>query len=249
MKIQLCLITFLMGAHPAFSETKTLKPAQTKVETVSEKLNNDLEDKAKQASQKMDDKTKTIMSQAIDQLKASGMLGRVPKKGDKFLPFALKNFKGETISSADLLLKNDIIVTFYRGGWCPYCSIQLHAFQEVLPEIESRGAKLIAISPEAPDETLTTQEKNGLKFTVLTDTNNDYGRSLGLVYKLPDDLQKLYKNFGIDLVKNQHNNNWELPLSATFVVGKNGAIRYAFADADYKKRAPLTEVLAALEAK
>ncbi len=123
----------------------------------------------------------------------------------------------------------------------------MHAFQKILPEIEGRGGKLVAISPEAPDESLTTQQKNGLNFTVLSDTNNEYGRSLGLVYKLPDDLQKLYKTFGLDLVKNQHNNNWELPLSATFVVGKNGKICYVFSDPDYKKRAPLTEILAALE--
>jgi len=222
----------------------------SKVENVS-KVNKDMQDELNRKSQKNKGKPKTknsiTMKKSIHDLNLSGILKKVPKKGQKIAPFSLKNHKGEIIKSQTLLKSNQLVITFYRGGWCPYCNIQLHAFQKILPEIEKLNGRLIAISPEKPDETLNTSQKNKLEFTVLSDVNNKYARKLGLVYTLPKDLRKVYLKYGINLVKNQGNNKWELPLSATFVVAQDGTIKYVFANADYKKRADLRDVVAALK--
>ncbi len=95
--------------------------------------------------------------------------------------------------------KGPVIVTFYRGGWCPYCNLELQAFQQVLPEIEAAGASLVAISPEKPDDTLSTAEKNALTFEVLSDVGQKVGRAFGLVYDFSDELKCAYKEFGLDI--------------------------------------------------
>jgi len=145
------------------------------------------------------------MREAIEALEATEILEKATKTGDQFPAFVLPNAKGLQIALEDLLKEGKVVLTFYRGGWCPYCNIALKALQNVLPEIEAKGARLVAITPETPDNTLTTQEKNELNFEVLSSKNNELARSLGLVYQLPENLVSLYKNFGIDLIESQGN--------------------------------------------
>ena len=118
--------------------------------------------------------------------------------------------------------------------------------ENALPEIEAKGAKLIAISPETPDNSLSTAEKNELSFEVLSDTNNKTAKDLGLVFQLPETLQNLYKKFGIDLDTNQNNTNQELPIAATYIIEQDGTISYDYLKEDYKLRADPSEVLTAL---
>lgn len=187
-----------------------------------------------------------IMAKAIADLKATNLLAKAPKSGDRFPSFTLPNAQGESTSLSSLLDKGKVVLTFYRGGWCPYCNLELKAFQAVLPEIEAKGATLVAITPETPDNTLSTREKNELKFEVLTSKNNGLARDLNLVYQLPDDLVTLYKNFGIDLQNSQGNEENELPIAATYIINQDGTIAYDFLAEDYKLRANPQEVLAAL---
>ena len=188
-----------------------------------------------------------IMRTAIEELLASSMIEKAFKTGDKFPEVILPNAKGEQINLDDVLNENKIVLAFYRGGWCPYCNLELKALQNVLPEIEAKGAKLIAISPESPDNSLTTQEKNELSFEVLSDKNNDVARALNLVFKLPEELQDLYFNkFKIDLDSNQGNTNQELPIAATYIIERDGTISYHFLQEDYKLRADPEEILANL---
>jgi peroxiredoxin len=216
-------------------------------ETAGEQLERELAAMATASAAKGGDNQK-VMQSAIDAIK--DLPKKSPKAGDKLPEFALPAANGKTVKSNELSGQGKyLIVTFYRGGWCPYCNLQLRAFQKVLPEIRARGGELIAVSPETPDNTLSTAEKNELKFVVLSDKDNAYARKIGLVFELPKDLQAVYQKFGIDLAKQNGLGKWELPLAATFVVKPDGEIVYAFVDADYKKRASIDQVLAALPGK
>jgi len=149
--------------------------------------------------------------------------------------FTLKNSNGESVSSNDFN-SDFLVVSFYRGGWCPYCNMELKALQNILPELKELNGELIAITPETPDNSVTTAEKNEISFPVLSDIDNAYAKQLGLAFQLPKELQDVYNDFGIDLVKHNENENFELPLPATYVVNKNREIIYNFAPVDYTQR-------------
>lgn len=184
-----------------------------------------------------------IMQSAIDELVSSSILDNALKTGDKIPNITLPNAKGETVELYKLLQKNLIVLTFYRGGWCPYCNLELKAYQNRLNDIKSKGAELIAISPEIPDNSLTTSEKNNLDFEVLSDIDNNFARQIGLVFQLPESLQELYKKFGINLDENQKNTNQELPIAATYIIKKDATISYHFLEEDYKLRANPDEII------
>ena len=186
------------------------------------------------------------MKNAIAALEATDILAKATKTGDQFSNFTLPNAKGEQISLEDLLQEGKVVLTFYRGGWCPYCNIALKALQNALPEIKAKGANLVAITPKTPDNSLSTQEKNELDFHVLTSENNELARSLGLVYQLPEDLVTLYKKFGIDLIESQGNEASELPIAATYIIEQNGKVSYHYLAEDYKLRDDPSDIIAAL---
>ena len=170
-----------------------------------------------------------------------------PKTGDRLEDFTLPNHLGETRSLAALRERGPVVVTFYRGGWCPYCNLELRAYQAVLPEIKAAGATLVAITPELPDASLSTSEKNELEFEVLTDANADYARKLGLVFKLPERLRPIYQGLGINIEEHNGEGQFDLPLAATFVVDIDGFIASAFVDADYTSRAEPSDVVEVLQ--
>jgi peroxiredoxin len=170
------------------------------------------------------------------------------KAGDRAPAISLSNAKGETVNIGALLKRGPVIVTFYRGGWCPYCNLELKAFQQSLPEIKAAGASLVAISPEKPDDTLSTAEKNALSFEVLSDVGQKVGRAFGLVYEFTDELKSSYREFGLDIAaKNGTITEWALPISATYVIDRDGTIIYAYTDGDYRDRADPLEILKFLE--
>ncbi|WP_339844276.1 peroxiredoxin-like family protein [uncultured Dokdonia sp.] len=187
-----------------------------------------------------------IMRKAIEDLEATDILKHAVKTGDKFPDFTLPNAQGKTITLSEQLQKGKVVIIFYRGGWCPYCNLELKAFQEVLPQIKKKGATLIAITPETPDNSLSTKEKNELDFEVLTSENNELARSLNLVFKLPEALAELYGKFGIDLLESQGNDANELPIAATYIIDQNGEVSYHFLSEDYKLRADPEVIIAAL---
>jgi len=188
-----------------------------------------------------------IMERHIAQLRTGAIQHTMLKVGDKAPSIVLGNAKGERVDVGALLKKGPVIVTFYRGGWCPYCNIELKAFQDVLPQITAAGASLVAISPEKPDDSLSTAEKNALTFEVLSDVGHEVGRAFGLVYEFTNELRGAYENFGLDIpAKNGTPGQWALPVSATYVIDANGTIIYAYTDADYRDRADPKDVLAVL---
>jgi len=205
---------------------------------------------AEASSKKIPVEIQAVMQKAIDELENSDLLEKALKTGDTLPTIKLPNVQGVLVSLQEKLKNGKkLVVTFYRGGWCPYCNIELKALQSILPEIEKAGAELIAITPESPDNSLSTAEKNKLSFEVLTDKNNELAHSLHLAYQIPEALNTIYKGFGIDLEQSQGNTNHTLPIAATYVIDTNGKVTYHFLKEDYKLRADTTEILNALKIK
>ena len=186
-----------------------------------------------------------IMERHINELR-NGLAKAALKIGDQAPAIVLPNATGKTVDVGTLLKRGPVIVTFYRGGWCPYCYLELKAFQEILPDIKAAGASLVAISPEKPDDTLTTAEKNSLSFEVLSDVGQKVGRAFGLVYQFSDELKSAYGGFGLDIPAKNGADEWALPISATYVIDRDGMIIYAYTDPDYRDRADPLDVLEVL---
>ena len=205
-------------------------------------------DKLRAASaQKFPPETLAVMQGATKDLIASGIAEQSASEGSAAPDFSLPNAHGEPVASGALWEDGPAVVSFYRGGWCPYCNIELKALQDRLPEIEALGARLVAITPETPDKALSTQEKNEIGFDVLSDDGNRVASAFGLTFRLPDAVNQLYKGFGIDLEASNGEASQTLPVPATFVIGKGGKVLKAFVDADYTRRAEPDEVIAALK--
>jgi peroxiredoxin len=215
--------------------------------TLGTDLQTQLQTQQQQFQSNVPPTVQTTMAEATAQLASSGILDQTLKMGDRIPDFTLPNATGQSVKIGDLLAQGSVVIAFYRGGWCPYCNLELKALQQALGLIQSTGATLVAISPETPDNSLSTQEKNALAFPVLSDVGNQVARQFGLVFTLPEALRPIYQSFGIDLVAYNGNDHFELPIPATYGVRPNGEIFYAFADADYTKRAEPSEVVAALK--
>jgi peroxiredoxin len=167
--------------------------------------------------------------------------------GDLPPDFTLPDATRHSISLASLRLAGPVVVTFYRGQWCPYCDLQLRAYQEALPRIRALGASLVAISPQTPDESLSTAEKRKLEFHVLSDGGNTVARAWGLVWKVASSLDSLHTAFGVDLAKSNGETSNELPVPATFVVEPSGRIAFAHYDPNWTVRLEPAALIAALE--
>jgi peroxiredoxin len=156
--------------------------------------------------------------------------------GSAFPQFQLSDATGNKVSLNDLLAKGPFLVSFYRGEWCPYCNIELHALQKHLDDFGKRGVTLVAISPELPDQSLSTSEKLSLKFPVLSDVNNELAKQLGIVVTQPDSMQTVFDKFGVDWNKRYGNDQLEVPVPATILVDKDGIVRNSFVNPEYQYR-------------
>jgi peroxiredoxin len=186
-----------------------------------------------------------VMQKAAADLDAQGVGNKALNVGDRFPDAGLVDANGVTVALEQLLKKGPAVINFYRGGWCPYCNLELKAYQDHLDTIRSLGAELIAVSPETPDRAEATAAKNEISYPVLTDPQNGLAEALGIVFDLPPALEKLYETFGNNLPEAHGENGWRLPIPATYVVASNGTIIFAHVARDYRTRA---EPAAALEA-
>ncbi len=182
----------------------------------------------------------------LKKLADSGVVRGALKVGATAPDFSLPDAQGGTLGLSSLLAKGPAVVTFYRGGWCPFCDLQLRAYQGVLAQIHGLGAELVAISPQMPDFAAADIEKKQLTFPVLTDEHNAVARQYGLVFRLSDALQALQNGFGNPIPKFNGDDSWELPMPGTFVVDRGGVVRLAHVDTDYTKRMEPAAILDAL---
>ncbi|MEL6330742.1 MAG: peroxiredoxin-like family protein [Planctomycetota bacterium] len=186
-----------------------------------------------------------IWEDGIEAVRDSGVTMQAKNVGDGAPEFELPDARGETVALASLLERGPVVLLWYRGGWCPYCNLTLRGYQEILPQLDDAGATLVAISPELPDNSLSTSEKNELSFTVLSDVGNTVAKEYGVVFEVTEAVHEKYNEF-FQFDDWNGNDTGELPLAATYVIDTDGVIRWAFLDADYVARAEPADVLAAV---
>ncbi|QET05400.1 AhpC/TSA family protein [Cupriavidus pauculus] len=188
-----------------------------------------------------------IMERATAALFASGQAERAIHAGDRAPAFVLQDQNDRTVSSAELLAQGPLIVTFYRGVWCPYCNIELQALNELLPQFRALGANIVAISPQKPVNSRKSVRQNQLDFPVLSDVRGETGAAFGLRFALPDYLVALYQTLGNDLPAFNDDPSWTLPMPARYVIGQDGVVRYAEVNPDYTHRPEPADMLPVLE--
>ncbi|CAN7664811.1 peroxiredoxin-like family protein [Paenibacillus sp. LjRoot56] len=172
----------------------------------------------------------------IDEQQQSGRVYGL-KVGDIAPNFVLTNPLGEQITLYDELTKGPVILTFYRGSWCPYCNIQLRAYQEIVPEIHEYGAQLLAITPQSPDNSLTQKEKEQLTFQVLSDPHGLVAESYHLLFEMPDYLQHTFKHIlGRDLTAFNKTDRWILPIPGIYLLDRERVVRFTQANPDFMTR-------------
>ncbi|MFF7167096.1 peroxiredoxin-like family protein [Streptomyces sp. NPDC008086] len=211
-------------------------------------LNSELRTFYAARQQQIPAEVRQIMRRAGQELADSGQADRALTVGAQAPRFRLPTATGQTVVLDDLLTGGPVVLTFYRGAWCPYCNIALRSLQQHHEAITARGAHLVAVSPQIPDESLTLTEKHELAFDVLSDIGSDTAKSYGLAFDLPDDLAAVYDKLGFDLQRVNDGHPRTLPLPATYVIDRDGLIRWAFVTADYTTRAEPADILAALDA-
>ena len=188
-----------------------------------------------------------IMERATAELVASGQAGRAVKAGDRAPLFTLKDQNGNDVSSADLLARGPLVVTFYRGVWCPYCNIELQAINEVLPQIHAYGANVVAISPQTPVNSRKSVRENRLSFPVLSDVRGETSAAFGVRFSLPGYLVDLYRRLRNDLPAFNDDPGWTLPMPARYVIGHDGIVLYSEVNPDYTRRPDPGDMFAVLE--
>lgn len=185
----------------------------------------------------------SIMHQATKELENSGIGSAILKTGDKAPEFNLKNQDGELISSVDLLKKGPLVITFYRGGWCPYCNTDLAYLKRYNSQVNELNGTMVSISPQVPHHNKQIFDKQRLNFDLLSDPENNVANAFGLRWEMVDPLRSLYNNqLNIRLPDYNGDDSWTLPIPSRFIIGKDGFIKYAEFSVDYTKR-PNPEVL------
>jgi len=199
-----------------------------------------------------------LIEQGAGEISALDIIERARKPGDPAPNFTLKNQKKENRSLGNYLADGPLVVTFYRGAWCPYCNLQLKEYDDHLAEIKAAGATLIAITPEkpgaldilessgAPQEIIDMAVKQ-VEFDVLHDPGNRIAESYGVVFKLPESHRQLLEQLHVDIEALNGDASFTFPDPATYVISPTGEITWAFVPNNYRKRAEVEQILAALD--
>lgn len=188
-----------------------------------------------------------VHARAVAGLKAQGLAACALKVGDKSPSFELPDHNGQLVSSDQLLSKGRLVLLFIRGRWCPFCVGQMEAMSYVAAAIEAAGASLVAVSPQTEKQAFFMHDQHKLAFPLLVDAHNQLARQFGLVYRVPEEQQGLYRSTFVNLPFANGDSSWELPIPATFVVERGGSILFASANEDYTDRPEPLEILSVVE--
>ena len=188
-----------------------------------------------------------VMDQATEQLRETTLEQGALTTGAQIPDFELPDQHGVTRPLSHYLAQGPVVLNIYRGGWCPYCNLEMQALNAVLPEFRARGVNLIGLTPEKPSSAQDTLTANGLAITVLSDEGNRVSASLGLVFTLAEELRPIYESFGIDIPASNGDDSFTLPVPATYVIGQDGTVLYHFVNVDYTKRVEPAALVAVLD--
>jgi len=184
-----------------------------------------------------------LYQRAIDEIRASGLAERAVKVGDHAPEFSLPDENENLIASASLFRHGAAVTCFFRGRWCPYDVAQLEAMNEILPQLRAAGASLVAISPQKQQQAFFMHDQHKLRFPLLCDAGNQVARQFGIVYRVLEYQQQVYRRSFVNLPFANGDESWELPAAATYVMGRDGVIQFASINVDYRQRPEPAEVL------
>lgn len=192
------------------------------------------------------ERQRAVMNKAAEDLAAA-----LPKPGldvgTRAPDFALPSAYGETVRLSEQLTQGPVILTFYRGAWCPYCNLQLRALKESQSHFERYGAQLIAVTPQTPDRSLEQYSKDAYPFQILSDLDDSVMKAYNLYFEVPDALRSVYiQDFNLDIAAYNGNGRYGLPVPGTFIIDRQGIVRAVFADTDYKNRMEPAAIIEAL---
>ncbi|MGO8797216.1 MAG: peroxiredoxin-like family protein [Candidatus Sulfotelmatobacter sp.] len=187
--------------------------------------------------------TQAVHARVIAELKRQRLAANILAVGLKISDFQLQDHDGKNVSSADLLARGRLVLCFIRGRWCPFCVAQMEALNLALPEIETSGATLAAISPQTVQQSFFMRDQHKLRFPLLPDAGNKIARRFGLTYRVPDEQKALYQRAFVNLPFVNGDDSWELPIPATYIIDRDGTVLYAFGNEDYTERPEPAEIV------
>jgi peroxiredoxin len=190
--------------------------------------------------------TQAVHARVIAELKAKRLAKNIFPVGAKAPAFELSDQGGKQVSSVDLLSRGRLVLCFFRGRWCPFCVGQLEAMNLVLPQIQQAGASLIAISPQTVQQSFFMHDQHKLRLPLLSDARTAVARQFGLVYRVPDDQQAIYRRAFVNLPFANGDDSWELPIPATYIIDPHGTVLYASSNEDYTERPEPLDIVARL---
>ena len=214
--------------------------------TLTSSLQQELEATAQHLASVLPAAASQTIDAGIDAVQAAGLTRHSLRVGQVAPDFTLPDAAGQPTSLTNLLAAGPVVLVFYRGNWCPYCSLQLRAYNEALPQFSAIGAKLVAVSPQTPDLTRLTAEEKDLQFPVLSDAGNAVARQYGLAYQVGGAVYNTLHSVGINLAAFNGDDSGELPLTGTFVIAQDRQIAWAATEANFKQRPDPSIILAAL---
>jgi peroxiredoxin len=220
---------------------------ESRPETDARSLREILAERKAKIAQYVPVETLAVHARVVADLRAQGLAAKSLPVGARMPDLSLPDHNGKVISSADLLGRGRLVVCFFRGRWDPFCCGQMEAMNRALPEIEEAGASLVAISPQTVKQSFFMADQHRLRFPLLSDAGNHVARQFGLVYRVPPEQESIYRRAFINLPLANGDENWELPISAAYVVDRDGTVLFAHANEDYSERAEPGEIVGLLK--
>ncbi|MDN3667988.1 peroxiredoxin-like family protein [Echinicola jeungdonensis] len=193
--------------------------------------------------------TMQVFTESISRIKADKLKETALQVGDKIQDYPLTDIEGNKVELSKFIHSDYLILNFYRGGWCPYCNLELREYERLQNNFKEQGINIIAISPETPESAYQTIDKNTLSYPVLTDTDAQFMKKIGIVFQLDIDSKREFVNFGIDFTNINGNENFELPVPAVYVINRDMEVVFVHFEEDYMTRLEPTELLEKLKNK
>ncbi len=240
-KIQLSISIFLIASFFLYNATAdtAVSYKQSRDQMIKERAASKNDPKFSEAEIRL---MNDAMNAVIQKHPSPGL-----KVGQKAPEFSLMNAHGKMVSLSSYLKKGPVVLVFYRGAWCPFCNLHLHALKNSISAFRQYGASVIAVTPQQPDQSLRQVRKDKYPFEILSDLDDKVMKSYGLYYRLSDELVALYKRKGLDVEMFNGRGRVGLPVPGTFVIGKDGVIKAVHAEHDYKERMEPADIVKALQ--
>lgn len=195
------------------------------------------------AQDDLPESSRSMLQVELDRLRNAEWLVHALRTGDEAPDFVLPDSPAQGLRLGDLLREGPVVLKFYRGRWCAFCTLELRAYQRLLPEFRALGAEVIALSPQNEEETALNRERDRLQLHMITDAGNAIARQFGITYEVGADVRGMYEAAGLDLGRTNAASNWSIPLPAVYLIAPDRRIVYSFVDPNYLQRAEPETVL------